>query len=80
MELLEGYLYLHLDLGSGAVKIRASDQLLNDGDWHSVEVIRNMKAATVSVDEKLKSFTSPGKDMSYRYYVVLLYVPDRKRP
>ena len=36
LELLEGHLYLHLDLGSGAVKVRAARRL-NDGAWHKVQ-------------------------------------------
>ena len=36
LELLGGYLYLHLDLGSGAVRIRGSNARLDNSDWHKV--------------------------------------------
>ena len=36
MELLDGHLHVHLDLGSGAVKVRASRFALDDGSWHTV--------------------------------------------
>ena len=36
MELLDGHLHVHLDLGSGAAKIRASRFTLDDGSWHQV--------------------------------------------
>ena len=38
MELLAGHLHVHMDLGSGAVKIRASRRKLNDGNWHTIEL------------------------------------------
>ncbi len=38
MEILDGHLHVHLDLGTGAVKIRASRMPLDDGAWHKVTV------------------------------------------
>lgn len=61
MEMLGGYLYLHMDLGSGAVRVRASNVRLDDGSWHSVEVLRNQKVGTVTVDGVITDFRTPGK-------------------
>ena len=63
MELMDGFLYLHMDLGSGAVKMMASNQRLAEGETHSVEVLRNGKAGTVSIDDQLTTFTTPGKNI-----------------
>ncbi len=62
LELLDGYLYLHLDLGSGAVRKRASNLRLDDSAWHRVEVLRNRRAGTVGVDRGLSDFNTPGED------------------
>ena len=65
--MLEGYLYLHLDLGSGAAKLRSSNQKLDDGAWHRVEILRNQKVGTINVDEEIATFQTPGKKIvSYR--------------
>ena len=62
MEILDGYLYLHLDLGSGAIKLRASNRKLDEGRWHKVELIRNQRSGTVAVDEDPRTaFETPGK-------------------
>ena len=50
MELLDGYIYLHLNLGSGSLKLRGSNRKLDDGAWHKVDVTRNRKAGTLQVD------------------------------
>ena len=38
MELFDGQLFVHLNLGTGAAKVRASRKPLNDGNWHRVEL------------------------------------------
>ena len=43
LELLEGYLYLHMNLGSGGIKFRASNRRLSDSSWHRVEILRNQR-------------------------------------
>lgn len=50
MELLDGYLYMHLDLGSGSLKLRASNRRLDDGTWHKVDVVRNRKRGNLQVN------------------------------
>lgn len=41
MELLDGYLYLLLDMGSGGIKLRASSKKVNDGEWCHVDFQRD---------------------------------------
>ncbi|CAI7935367.1 Hypothetical predicted protein, partial [Podarcis lilfordi] len=41
MELLDGYLYLLLDMGSGGIKMRASSKKVNDGEWCHVDFQRD---------------------------------------
>lgn len=41
MELLDDYLYLLLDMGSGGIKLRASSRKVNDGEWCHVDFQRD---------------------------------------
>lgn len=43
VELLEGTLYLLLDLGSGGIKVKASHKKVNDGEWCHVDIQRDGK-------------------------------------
>ncbi|XP_013396315.1 neurexin-2-like isoform X1 [Lingula anatina] len=60
LELLEGYLYLVLDLGSGAIKIQASTLMVTDGLPHKVMVTYNGKQGKVSVDGVEVEYTTKG--------------------
>ncbi|XP_070578761.1 neurexin-3-like isoform X4 [Ptychodera flava] len=60
MELLDGYLNMILDLGSGAIKLKCHPNTLNDGQWHSVKVEKNKKQGTVQVDEGVTPFFVSG--------------------
>lgn len=40
VELLEGLLYLVMDMGSGSIKIKASSKRLDDGEWCHVDFQR----------------------------------------
>ncbi len=40
MELLDGYLYLLIDMGSGKTKLKASNKKVNDGEWCHVDFQR----------------------------------------
>ena len=61
MELLEGHLRVHLDLGTGPVNVRASRLPLNDGQWHHVELNLKRSMGRVAVDGQDESFETPGK-------------------
>ncbi|GCB86830.1 hypothetical protein scyTo_0027520, partial [Scyliorhinus torazame] len=47
MELLDGFLFLLLDMGSGAIKIRATNKKVNDGEWCHVDFQRDGRSGTV---------------------------------
>lgn len=41
MELLDGTLYLLLDMGSGTIKVKATQTKVNDGAWYHVDIQRD---------------------------------------
>ena len=72
LELFEGFLYLHLDLGSGALRLRASNGRLDDGNWHKVEIIRNRRTGTLRLDDETHEFETPGKsDLLFKLFLLL---------
>lgn len=60
LELVSGHLYLHLDLGSGAVKVKATTRRVDDGLWHEIMLRRNGKEGRLTVDENAADFSTPG--------------------
>ncbi len=60
MELLDGHLHLHLDLGTGLVKVRASRVRLSDGEWHDVELTLKRKAVRITIDGVTEAFKTKG--------------------
>ena len=50
MELFDGHLFVHLNLGTGAAKVRASRKPLNDGNWHHASVKWMVGEIWVNVD------------------------------
>ena len=61
MELFEGHLYVHLNLGSGATKVKASRKTLNDNDWHRIELTLKNKQGRITVDSMTEAFETVGK-------------------
>ncbi|XP_068083571.1 neurexin 1 [Anabrus simplex] len=59
-ELLNGHIYLHLDLGSGAVKVKATTRRVDDGQWHEATLRRIGKEGRVTVDGTAADFVTPG--------------------
>ncbi|XP_024942008.1 neurexin-1 isoform X3 [Cephus cinctus] len=59
-EMLGGHLYLHADLGSGPVKVRASKRRVDDGTWHDVALRRVERDGRVTVDDSHAEFRTPG--------------------
>ena len=64
MELFDGHLFVHLNLGTGAAKVRASRKPLNDGNWHRVELTLKNKVGRITVDGNTEAFESPGEYLS----------------
>ncbi|XP_076378751.1 neurexin 1 isoform X3 [Megalopta genalis] len=62
-EILGGHLYLHADLGSGSVKVKASKQRVDDGTWHYVALRRTKREGRVTVDDWAVEFRTPGDSM-----------------
>jgi len=60
-ELLNGHIYLHLDLGSGGVKVKATTRRVDDGTWHEATLRRNGKDGRVTVDGTAADFSTPGE-------------------
>ncbi|XP_032803921.1 neurexin-1-like isoform X32 [Petromyzon marinus] len=61
VELLDGHLYLLLDMGSGTIKVKATDQKVNDGEWYHVDFQRDGRAGTISVNSQRSPFTASGE-------------------
>lgn len=66
-EILGGYLYLHIDLGEGPLKVRVSEERVDDGTWHEVALRRVEREGRVVVDSSTFEFRPPGKDDNCKY-------------
>ncbi|XP_077360255.1 neurexin-2-like isoform X14 [Festucalex cinctus] len=58
MELLDGFLYLVMDMGSGSIKMKASSKRLDDGQWCHVDFQRKGRNGFVSVNSKSIPFSA----------------------
>ncbi|XP_057676421.1 neurexin 2a isoform X13 [Corythoichthys intestinalis] len=58
IELLDGFLYLVMDMGSGSIKIKASDKRLDDGQWCHVDFQRKGRSGFISVNGKSVPFSA----------------------
>ncbi|TRY91604.1 hypothetical protein DNTS_021762, partial [Danionella cerebrum] len=61
IQLLDGLLYLLLDLGSGLSRILAADRKVNDGEWYHVDFQRRGRSGSVSVNWRQSPYESPGE-------------------
>ncbi|XP_063294602.1 neurexin-2-beta isoform X11 [Pelobates fuscus] len=61
VELLEGTLYLLLDLGSGGIKVKASHKKINDGEWCHVDIQRDGRKGSISVNSRNTPFQVGGE-------------------
>ncbi|XP_031746714.1 neurexin 3 isoform X15 [Xenopus tropicalis] len=61
VELLDGHLYLLLDMGSGTIKVKATNKKANDGEWCHVDIQRDGRSGTISVNTKRTPFTASGE-------------------
>ncbi|XP_071754359.2 neurexin-2-beta isoform X11 [Centroberyx gerrardi] len=58
MELLDGFLYLVMDMGSGSIKMKASNKRLNDGEWCHVDFQREGRKGFISVNSHSSPFSA----------------------
>ncbi|XP_030212619.1 neurexin 3a isoform X2 [Gadus morhua] len=61
VELLDGSLYLLLDMGSGTIKVKATQNKVNDGAWYHVDIQRDGRSGTISVNSQRIPFTASGE-------------------
>ena len=62
LELYDGHLFLHLDMGTGHIKIRVSGPGggVSDGKWHAFHMERTKQFGKVTLDGKGNDFAIPG--------------------
>ncbi|CAL1573514.1 unnamed protein product [Knipowitschia caucasica] len=58
LELLNGLLYMVMDMGSGSVKIKATEKRMDDGKWHHVDFQRNGRNGFISVNSQSVPFSA----------------------
>ncbi|XP_030635339.1 neurexin-2-beta isoform X5 [Chanos chanos] len=64
MELLDGFLYLLMDMGSGSIKLKASNKKVNDGEWCHVDFQREGRKGSISVNSRTMPFnTNEGSEI-----------------
>ncbi|XP_072772255.1 neurexin-3a-like isoform X2 [Nerophis lumbriciformis] len=61
VELLDGSIYLLLDMGSGTIKVKATQSKVNDGAWYHVDIQRDGRSGTISVNSRRTPFTASGE-------------------
>ncbi|XP_025057178.1 neurexin-1 isoform X2 [Alligator sinensis] len=61
IEMLDGHLYLLLDMGSGTTKTKALQKKVNDGEWYHVDFQRDGRAGTISVNTLRTPYNAPGE-------------------
>ncbi|KAF7636766.1 hypothetical protein Mgra_00003712 [Meloidogyne graminicola] len=59
-ELINGHLFMIVNLGSGDIRLQASAKALNDGLWHSLVMERSGRKGYISVDSLRTEFSCPG--------------------
>uniref|UniRef100_A0A5S6QVV7 EGF-like domain-containing protein n=1 Tax=Trichuris muris TaxID=70415 RepID=A0A5S6QVV7_TRIMR len=62
VEMFNGHLYLSIDLGSGTLRLQLDRTPVNDGRWHAVNIHRNARTGSSSVDDWHVDFSTPGKE------------------
>ncbi|XP_052326653.1 neurexin-1a-like isoform X8 [Oncorhynchus keta] len=61
IEMLDGHLYLLLDMGSGTTKTRAVNKKVNDGEWYHIDFQRDGRSGTISINTQRQAYTAPGE-------------------
>lgn len=60
IELLGGHVFMLLNMGSGSIKVKATQRRIDNGLWHSIRVIRDGKSGRIFVDDYSVGFNAPG--------------------
>lgn len=63
VEMVDGRLYVYLDLGAGGTRAEVSSEKakVNDGQWHEFSIWRNDRDIHCTVDDYSSDFTTNGK-------------------
>lgn len=63
VEMVDGRLYVYLDMGSGGTRAEVTSEKLkvNDGQWHEFSIWRNDRDIHCTVDDYPSDFTTNGK-------------------
>lgn len=75
VELVNGHVYLHLDLGSGSVKVKATSRRIDDGTWHEITISRNGKSGRATVDGASTDFVTPGLSFYFNLKISFFFSP-----
>uniref|UniRef100_A0A0N5BL40 Neurexin-1 n=1 Tax=Strongyloides papillosus TaxID=174720 RepID=A0A0N5BL40_STREA len=60
-EIVDGYLWMILNLGSGIIRLQSNPKRLDDGEtWHNVEMERLGRTGSIIVDGQKTDFSTPG--------------------
>lgn len=60
IELVDGQLYLIINLGTGTLRLQASDKSVKDRMWHTVDVVRENRNGKITLDEMTTDFSTAG--------------------
>jgi len=71
VELLDGGLYLLLDMGSGTIKVKATQAKVNDGAWHHVDIQRDGRSGKEGVRNRFAAVNDS--------YIKLMFIISVKR-
>uniref|UniRef100_A0A914CHA1 Neurexin-1 n=1 Tax=Acrobeloides nanus TaxID=290746 RepID=A0A914CHA1_9BILA len=59
-EIIDGHLFIIINLGSGYIRLQTTSKQINDEYWHSVTFERTGRTGTVIVDGVKTDFSTPG--------------------
>lgn len=62
VEIVDGKLYVYLDLGTGGSRFEVSSEnvKINDGEWHEFSIWRNDRDIHCTVDDYSSDFVTAG--------------------
>ena len=72
--MMDGQVYLHLNLGSGSRKVKLTIRRVDDGRWHEITYSRDGRAGVLSVDELLLDFAMQGTPYVACILLIHIYV------
>lgn len=78
IEIYNGHIYVHVDLGAGPSKLRGSRRRIDDGSWHEVTFRRTGRESRITVDGFHTDFKTAGLYYTYNiaapYHILICYI------